>query len=238
MEPIDEVLESRRQRSETGRRTASVLTATALHVGALAAAILGPQLAARTAEPIEYVSAVRLMAAPPPRAPAPPPAQEPQPEAPQPAPPDPEPDRPTLAAPSRQPAAEPTKLTPPKPRERRSQQPRTRPAPRASSATAAVAGAAVAGFDSPDFTYGYYVDQMLSLIRSHWSRPPLGGGVEVMVYFRIQSGGQIRGLRIARSSGYNSFDLAGLRAVQSAAPFPPLPKSYREGSLGVNLIFR
>ena len=45
-------------------------------------------------------------------------------------------------------------------------------------------------------------------------------------------------VRIVRSSGYNQFDLAALRAVQEAAPLPPLPRSYRQGSLGVNLIVR
>ena len=36
---------------------------------------------------------------------------------------------------------------------------------------------------------------------------------------------------------YNSFDRAGLRAVETAT-LPPLPKSYRRGVLGVNLIVR
>ena len=39
---------------------------------------------------------------------------------------------------------------------------------------------------------------------------------------------------MAESSGYNSFDLAALRAVQNASPFPPLPRAYRHDSLGVN----
>jgi len=43
-------------------------------------------------------------------------------------------------------------------------------------------------------------------------------------------------LKISESSGYNSFDLAALRAVQNAAPFPPLPRAYSHDDLGVNLI--
>jgi TonB family protein len=79
---------------------------------------------------------------------------------------------------------------------------------------------------------------MLAMIAAHWVRPPLGGGVEMKVHFRIHKDGRITGLRIVTSSGYNSFDLAGLRAVQSASPLPPLPRSYRRDSLGVNLIIR
>lgn len=99
-------------------------------------------------------------------------------------------------------------------------------------------GAAVAGFDNPNFTYGYYVDQMLAQISSNWARPPVGSGVEAVLYFRIGRDGRIDDLRIAHSSGYNGFDLAALRAVQASSPLPPLPRAFREDSLGVNLIVR
>ena len=99
-------------------------------------------------------------------------------------------------------------------------------------------GAAVGGFDNPDFVYGYYVDQMLGMISANWQRPVLGANVEAIIHFRIHKDGHISEVRITQSSGYNSFDLAGLRAVQLAAPFPRLPQSYRHNSLGVNLILR
>ena len=99
-------------------------------------------------------------------------------------------------------------------------------------------GAAVAGLDNPSFTYGYYLDQMLAQIERGWVRPPLGSGVEALVSFRIQRDGRLTELRIERSSGYSSFDLAGLRAIQAAAPFPPLPRGYAHPSLGVNLILK
>jgi protein TonB len=99
-------------------------------------------------------------------------------------------------------------------------------------------GSASVQFDQLDFTYGYYVDQMLALISAHWVRPPVGSGVEAVVSFRIDRTGRVSDLRITRSSGINSFDLAALRAVQSASPLPPLPRAYREGSLGVHLVVR
>jgi TonB family protein len=99
-------------------------------------------------------------------------------------------------------------------------------------------GSAIAGLDNPDFRFGYYLDQLLSAIDSKWVRPPMGEGVEATISFRIQRDGSLSGLQVAVSSGYNSFDLAALRAVQNAAPFPPLPRAYRNDSLGVNLIVR
>ena len=99
-------------------------------------------------------------------------------------------------------------------------------------------GAAGAGLDNPDFVFGYFVDQMLAMIQRNWVRPMVGSGVEATVHYRIQRDGRIVEVRIATSSGINSFDLAALRAVQASTPLPPLPRAFREGSLGVNLIFR
>jgi periplasmic protein TonB len=92
------------------------------------------------------------------------------------------------------------------------------------------------GVDNPDFTYGYYLDRLLSLIDANWTRPALGSGVRAVLSFRIERDGTLSELKVAESSGYNSFDLAALRAVQNASPFPPLPRAYRSDSLGVNLI--
>jgi protein TonB len=99
-------------------------------------------------------------------------------------------------------------------------------------------GSQIAGLDNPDFKFGYYIDGLLSAIDSKWVRPPLGNDVQAVIGFRIQRDGSITDLEVTRSSGYNSFDLAALRAVQNASPFPPLPRAYRESSLGVNLIVR
>lgn len=99
-------------------------------------------------------------------------------------------------------------------------------------------GSEIAGLDNPDFKFGYYIDQLLGAIDAKWVRPPLGDGVRAIIAFRIERDGSLTDLQVAESSGYNSFDLAALRAVQNAAPFPPLPRAYRQDSLGVNLIVR
>jgi TonB family protein len=99
-------------------------------------------------------------------------------------------------------------------------------------------GSQIAGVEDPDFGYGYYLDRLLQLIDANWTRPPLGSGVRTILHFRIQKDGTIDELKVEESSGYNSFDLAALRAVQNASPFPALPASYRHDSLGVSLIVR
>jgi len=99
-------------------------------------------------------------------------------------------------------------------------------------------GSEVGGLDNPDFTYAYYLDRMLSLIDDKWERPSMGSGVKAVIFFRIDRNGSMAELQVEQSSGYNSFDLAALRAVQNAAPFPPLPRAYKHEDLGVHLIVR
>lgn len=249
---LETLLEIRRRYPVPGRRGGKA-AALGLHALAIALVVVAPTLRAQRQEPPEFVAvqivpAQRLGIEQPP-APKPQPAAEvpeapapepPKPEAePEPAPP-PEP-APALPAPAKpQPAAAPERrpASPPAPA---ADPPETIPAPLGSpqgSAQGAQTGAAVAGLDNPDFTYGYYVDQMLALIRAQWQRPPLGGGIEARVHFEIGRDGAVTEVRIVGSSGYSSFDLSGLRAVQAASPLPPLPKSYRQGSLGVTLIIR
>ncbi|MGH9381837.1 MAG: energy transducer TonB [Thermoanaerobaculia bacterium] len=97
-------------------------------------------------------------------------------------------------------------------------------------------GTTLGGLDNPDFTYSYYLDQMLALIDEGWRPPVTGERLEAMVHFRILRDGTIKDLELMTSSGNSAFDLAGLRAVQSASPLPPLPFGYRHDTLGVNLI--
>ncbi|MFL6232463.1 MAG: energy transducer TonB [Thermoanaerobaculia bacterium] len=99
-------------------------------------------------------------------------------------------------------------------------------------------GSQIAGLDNPDFKFGLYIERLLSAIDSQWMRPPLGNDVKAIISFRIQRDGSIDALQVTQSSGYNSFDLAALRAVQNASPFAPLPRGYRNDSLGVTLIVR
>lgn len=98
-------------------------------------------------------------------------------------------------------------------------------------------GARVSGLD-PSFTYDYYIQRMLARIESEWRRPSTETPLETVLHFVIEKDGTVRDLRIAEPSGYRAFDLAAARAVQNASPLPPLPRSYGQEELGVNLIVR
>jgi TonB family protein len=104
----------------------------------------------------------------------------------------------------------------------------------------AAVGSSVTAFDNPDFTYDYYIAQLVSLIDQNWIRPPVAAGVHAVLSFRIQRDGSIVGLTVRQSSGLDAFDLAAERAVTSVARFPPLPRAYTQNhdSVGVNVTLR
>lgn len=253
-EPIDEQLDRRRRQAGARSRWGGVLTSILLHVGLGLALFFGPALLVSRSEPLEFVAVqiVPLQALGVRQPPPAPPKPKPQVQAPPPAPaPEPEPEKPEPEK------AEEKKPEPKKsaPKETLPQPPSPAPTPASprpeSTSTAqrqgsptgnprgtAPVGAAVAALDNPDFTYGYYLDQMLGLIGANWRPPVTGEQLQAVVHFLVNRDGSIQDVTLAQSSGNSAFDLAGLRAVQSSSPLPPLPASYRHDSLGVNLILR
>lgn len=92
--------------------------------------------------------------------------------------------------------------------------------------------------DMPNFPYPWYISQIRASLWSQWSaRMPEGRG-EAVIMFSLLPGGQMVDLRVESSSGDSSFDFFALTAAQEAAPFPPLPRSFREPFLKVHVRMR
>jgi protein TonB len=245
-ESIDTLLVSRFQSGSKAYRKPSLILSVALHVVLFAAVLLVPMLTAGQPEPLEFVAVtivpVQALGV---TSPAPAPTRKPVQS------PSPPPREVTPEPETEKPSADRVVLPEPEAKKRSAAKPKEAPGPASgpdlgqrlgsplgSSLGTSPLGATVGGLDNPDFVYSYYVDQMLAMISANWLRPSIGGQVEATIHFRIDKNGRISDVRISRSSGYNSFDLAGLRAVQQAAPFPRLPQSYQHKTLGVNLILR
>lgn len=92
-----------------------------------------------------------------------------------------------------------------------------------------------------NFPYTYYLQVIIDRVSGNWfqslASPGLQGSFHTTVYFKIHRNGQISGLNVEESSGAKSLDLTALRAIRSSAPFPPLPREYKEDYLGIHLIF-
>jgi protein TonB len=241
---IRDMLAERSKKLPRKRKLTIFFISVGVHVVLAATFLLAPRLWANDDEMPEYVAvqivpAQMLGTTTPTPAPTPPAPRE---EAP-PAELEPE----VLPEPVREPEPVPSNKPPP-PRKVTPKKVDTRPAgsertqregsPTGSALGTSNFGAAAVGFDNPDFTYDYYVERMLSQIREYWARPSIGGSVEAMVSFRILKDGKVVDVRIQKSSSFNSFDLAAMRAIQRASPLPPLPQSFKHDSLGVNLVVR
>ena len=228
--PANEIL---RRRAAPTRKSWAVVLSVVLHVSLVATAILVPMLAAAARPPIEFrtvnIVPVQALGVPEPE-PQPEPVEETLPEPPKPAPaPEPKPAR-KLAPTAEKPRERPVRSAPepPRPQQRRG-------SPLGSDLASSPFGAKGVGLDNPDFTYGYYVDQMLSMIGNAWVRPRVVGRIEAILYYRIARDGTVTELKLLTSSGNKAFDEAALRAVRAAAPMPPLPASFSADSLGVRL---
>jgi protein TonB len=94
-----------------------------------------------------------------------------------------------------------------------------------------------AGGISKDFPYPWYVKILRRKLWEAWE----SGGVtdrECIVRFSILKDGSIDKLRVDRGSGDSDYDAGALRAVEVAAPFPPLPEGYQKSSLPVFMNFK
>lgn len=91
------------------------------------------------------------------------------------------------------------------------------------------------------FPYTYYLQVIIDRVSGNWFQSGVSPGnkenFHTTVYFKIHRNGQISGLNVEESSGIKSLDLTALRAIRSSAPFPPLPREYKEDYLGIHLIF-
>jgi TonB family protein len=91
------------------------------------------------------------------------------------------------------------------------------------------------------FPYTYYLQILTDKISAAWFTSLVDPGVRgthtVTIFFKIQRDGRVTDLKVEEASEVRSLDLSALRAITTAAPFPPLPEEYDEDYLGIHLIF-
>lgn len=97
------------------------------------------------------------------------------------------------------------------------------------------------GIGGYSFPYAYYIDTLKSKISSSWYNSLISPGLRkkrvAVVYFKIYRNGEMRDLMLESKSGIDSIDLSALRAVENAAPFPPLPSDFTSRYLIVHFEF-
>jgi len=111
-------------------------------------------------------------------------------------------------------------------------------APPAAQAGDGAGGEASVDTDLPNFPYPWYLTQLRGALWGRWSgRMPSAAG-EALAVFTILRNGTVADLRVESSSGDDVLDYAALSAIQDCAPFPPLPRGFREPFLKVHVRFK
>ncbi|MFQ5499659.1 MAG: energy transducer TonB [Candidatus Zixiibacteriota bacterium] len=102
-------------------------------------------------------------------------------------------------------------------------------------------GAPFAGarVDNASFNYPYWFTQTFNKIQRNYRNPVAYDGTLICaIYFQVIQSGRVVEVRVDQSSGIEAFDEACELAVQRSAPFPPLPKDFRDEILGITLPFK
>jgi TonB family protein len=96
-------------------------------------------------------------------------------------------------------------------------------------------------FGIAGFPFHFYLQMLSDKVTTNWFQslvdPGVGGLLQTQVYFRIYKNGSISDIKVDVSSGVEAFDLSARRAVQTSAPFAPLPNEYDGQYLGITLVF-
>ena len=138
----------------------------------------------------------------------------------------------------------------PKPQKKPAQQPQqaktestenAQPGQKEIDAEGTGAGSPFAGatIDNASFDYPYWFTQAFNKIAQNYRVPVAYDGTLIcVVYFQVIRSGRLVEARVERSSGVEKFDEACLLAVERSAPFPPLPREFRDEVIGITIPFK
>jgi TonB family protein len=91
------------------------------------------------------------------------------------------------------------------------------------------------------FPFPWYIENVLTKIELNWVRPYIQETTPqeyaAVVYFVITKAGQVRQVKVERSSGISALDRSSESAVMNSAPFPPLPVQWVEPDLAFRVTF-
>jgi periplasmic protein TonB len=89
--------------------------------------------------------------------------------------------------------------------------------------------------------YGYYVDLLRDKVAQRWRANDVDPRIRTLppaiVTFTIRRDGSISSVRVAQTSGNFALDVSAQRAIQDAAPFPPLPAGYPGNDVSIEFWF-
>jgi len=95
--------------------------------------------------------------------------------------------------------------------------------------------------ETPNPLYRPYFTALTRVIDSFWDDPVLEEGdpseESVVIEFVLGTEGELLAVSVARSSGVRGMDLAAVRAVKMASPFPGIPPEIATRELTIRALF-
>jgi TonB family protein len=91
-----------------------------------------------------------------------------------------------------------------------------------------------------DETFGFYIATLKLQVRRFWNEADLPPGIvtaHAILTFDVKRSGDLDKLRVTCSSGNRAYDQFAVKAIERAAPFNPLPNTYKEKKITINFTF-
>ena len=88
-----------------------------------------------------------------------------------------------------------------------------------------------------DLNWKPYMRELQRTIKSNWSLPKGNKSGKVVLLFKIGKDGKLLAIKVFKTSGRDKIDKAALKAVESTAPFKPLPIEFKGKSIDVQFTF-
>ena len=95
-----------------------------------------------------------------------------------------------------------------------------------------------ATIDNASFDYPYWFTQTFNKLAANFRNTVvIDGKVVCVVYFQVIRSGRLVIVEVEKSSGIPAFDNVCVAAIERSAPFPPLPKEFRDEIIGISVPF-
>lgn len=93
------------------------------------------------------------------------------------------------------------------------------------------------GVNSSYINFTPYMRKLQRKIRQNWSPDEYGCSLTAEIAFKIDKSGNVKWMRLLKSSGNKEFDNEAILAFIKAVPFKPLPKEFSGQSIDVKFCF-
>lgn len=88
-----------------------------------------------------------------------------------------------------------------------------------------------------DLDINSYMTELQKTIKANWNPPRGEESKRIVLLFKIEKDGTLHDLKVYKSSGSPSADEAALIAVNTSAPFNPLPKNFNDKFAKIQFTF-